>query len=214
MYDKAYAQTWIENHESGKDTFRVEYLEPYFRDTFKDLGDNFKVLDVGCGWGSLLDFLKPNIFYHGVDITVDFFDYVKNKFPKRNLILNSGRLPDSVKVSDNSFDVCVCSQVLHTLSNLEKSIEILFSKLKYNGKLVVITFSDKSKEPLIGSFNPIEKLDDVHVIGQAMLPSGLKVHAEVYFHKEKDYEKEFLKYDSFSKRELGPLFVAYECIKK
>ena len=113
----------------------------------------------------------------------------------------------------NSFDVCICSQVLHTQKNLELSVNTLFSKIKHEGKLIIITFNNASKEPLIKSYNPIEKLDKYHVVGDAILPSGLKVHSEVYFHKEEDYEKEILKYGKFKKNMLGPLFVAYYCEK-
>lgn len=213
MYDKNYVQTWIDNHESWKDSFRIDYLDPYLKEIFKDI-NNMKVLDVWCGWGVLLDFLKSNNSYCGIDVAVDFFDYIREKKSEIEIILKYGKLPSNIDVLDSFFDICVCSQVLHTVSNLENSIDTLFSKLKSNGKLIIIVFNEKSKEPLIDSFDPIEEVNDVHVIGETELPSGFKVHAEVYFHKEKDYEKQLLNHGSFKKKELGPLFVAYECIKE
>jgi hypothetical protein len=45
MYDKAYTEIWIQNHESGKDIFRVQYLEPYFREKFQNIM-NVSLLDV------------------------------------------------------------------------------------------------------------------------------------------------------------------------
>jgi len=46
-----------------------------------------------------------------------------------------------------------------------------------------------------------------------VLPSKTKIKSEVYFHGEKNYENELSKYATFSKRNLGSLFVAYECTK-
>ncbi len=213
IYGKTYAQTWIKNYESGKDSFRVKYLEPYLKKTFSNINKNQTLLDIGCGWGSLLEFLPSNTCYQGIDIAPNFFDYIKNKFSNKNINLKYGKLPNQIDVKSNHFDICVCSQVLHTVLNSEESIKTLFSKLKLNGNLFVITFNNQSKNSLISSFNQIEKLDDSYIMGELTLPSKLKIQTEIHFHKEKDYENEFLKYGYFRKTQLGPIFTAYKCTK-
>jgi len=214
MYDKTYADIWIKNHESRKDTFRVDHLEPYLEKLLGGLPDFSRILDVGCGWGSLIDFLKPTHEYLGVDVTEYFFDYIREKFPSQEIRLQHGMLPDGINGQNSAYDLVVCSQVLHALPTLEDSIDTLFAKSKKSGKVVLVTFNDASEEILRnGVFNPIYEEDDKHINGKLILPSGLKVSAEIFFHKERDYERAISKHGTFSKSDLGPLFVSYEITK-
>lgn len=215
MYDKNYAKIWIDNYESGKDTFRTDYLEPYFEKVFGTLPENARILDVGCGWGTVVSFIKPTHIYYGVDITTDFFDYIRKKFQHPNITLAFGGLPNKVNVEDSSFDFGVCSLVMHAIPNLELSIQTLFDKIKSGGRVLIIDFNDKAEEPLRNEvFNPIYEETEKYIRGEAILPSGLRVSTEAYFYKENEYENIISKYGYYNKKELGPLFVAYECIKK
>jgi ubiquinone/menaquinone biosynthesis C-methylase UbiE len=65
-----------------------------------------------------------------VDIAVDFFQYIRKKFPDRDMKLFYGTLPDNIHLPNDTFDICVCSQVLHTVPNFTDSITTLFSYVK------------------------------------------------------------------------------------
>lgn len=214
MYDKKYVQSWIKNYESGKDIFRKKNLEPYLKKTISKLPVNTKILDVGCGWGTVAKFLKKTHIYSGVDIAVDFFDYIRKKFKHPNLTLKYGALPNKINFPDNSFNVVICSLTLHVVSDLKKSIKTLFSKVKQGGKVIIIDFPDESVQEIKDCmFDPIYKENERYIKGEAILRSGTKILTEVYLHKEKDREKEILKYGSFLKKKLGGPFIVYECVK-
>jgi hypothetical protein len=104
--------------------------------------------------------------------------------------------------------------VLHTVKELNKSIEIIFSKAKTSGKVFVIDFNDSAEKMFRGgAFVDIEEDDNKHIKGTVELPSGMRVKSEIIFHKEKEIEKEIIKYGKFKKKNIGPIFVAYECVK-
>ena len=57
-YNKNYTEKWIKNYESKKDVYRVKYLEPYFKKLILNLPEKSKILDVGCGWGTIVSFFE------------------------------------------------------------------------------------------------------------------------------------------------------------
>ncbi len=212
---KEYAEIWIKNYESRKDTFRVKYLEPFLRSHIKKLPENAKVLDVGCGWGTIIKFLKPSHEYTGVDPNKYFFSYIRRKYSNREMTLLYGKLPSKLPVPDNYFDLVVCSMTLHLVESLENSIKTLFSKVKKGGKLLIVDFRDKAEKVIREKIYPVvcEETEN-HIKGISILPSGLKVCNEAFFHKEKNIEKIISSLNCrFIKRYLGDFFVAYE-IKK
>jgi len=91
-------------------------------DTLTKIGDlqNKKILDFGCGLGDLYDFLQSNKIitdYHGIDITPEFIEEAKKKYPNGKFLLGdifdvkekydyvfaSGSLSFKVKDNDNFY---------------------------------------------------------------------------------------------------------------
>lgn len=207
-----YVKAWIQNEESKKDSYRIRYLKPYLKKIVKNSKKKEKILDVGCGWGTIISFLKKNQQYVGIDKNPGFFGYIKKEYKNKNIRLTKGSLPNKLKVKANSFDLIICSMVLHYLPNIKKSIKTLISKTKEKGKLIIIDFSDKGKR-IKKEFSKEAKEKENYIKGKVKLPSGIQVHAKVHFHKEKEFEKELKKYSKLKKKHLGPLFVAYEITK-
>ena len=160
-------------------------------------------------------FLKPSHKYYGIDPVRYFFKYIKKKFKYPHLTLKEGSLPDKIPVPDENFDFIICSLVLHTLENIEKAIEIIFSKVKKKGEILIIDFRDSAEKALRKDvYNPIYEEDEKHIKGLAILPSGVKLVGETWFHKEKEIEDLISKYGEFDKEHLGDFFVAYTIIKE
>jgi len=68
-----------------------------------------RVLDVGCGTGTLQSHLKGN-YYLGLELNEQFISYAKGK--RRNVIKQ-----DALKFEDyDKFDVCVVMDLLHHLN--------------------------------------------------------------------------------------------------
>ena len=214
MYDERYANQWILNHESRKDVFRVNCIEPFVKKKIQQISDDARILDIGCGWGMVVDFIGNNQRYVGIDPTKEFFPYIKRKFPENNLTLIEGRLPHEINI-DDTFDFISCLMALHCVENLKDSLKVIFDKVRRGGKVFVLDFSDFAEERLRKeTYDPIYEEDKNHIKGVARLPSGIEVMSETFFHKELDFEKELDKYGKFEKEYLGSLFVSYEIIKQ
>jgi len=213
MYNKKYAEAWIADSLSGRDEMRVSFIFPYLKEIISQSSDDSKILDVGCGWGIAVPYLKLGQKYYGIDVTTDFFDYVKKKYPERDLVLQYGALPGPFDFEDGFFDLIICSMSLHTVEDLSSSIDNLFSKLKPSGKLVIIDFNDVSQKEIVGRFRDAE-IKENYCKGIYMLDCGKEIESEIFFHQEKDYEEELKKYGNFVKKDLCPVFVSYELVKK
>jgi putative methyltransferase (TIGR04325 family) len=87
-----------------------------------------KVLDIGCGAGHLYRSLKKldkSIIYVGVDISDLYIDMAKKCFSgEKNVSFIKGDITD-LKLSDNSYDVVVCYQVLPYLPDYKKAVREL-----------------------------------------------------------------------------------------
>lgn len=91
-----------------------------------------KVLEIGCGNGVLLDYLKKNGLATetwGVDLNSEA-EYEIDKFLM-------GKIEDVIKnISDNYFDTIICNDVLEHLFDPKGVLIMLKQKLATKGKLV------------------------------------------------------------------------------
>lgn len=219
MYNKEYARKWLKYAESGQDLFRKTYLFPYLQQTItsqviantkQDAKQDTTLLDVGCGWGGLLDYLPKGIEYTGVDPVKEFFSFIKQQHADRTLTLKKGQLPNNMPVANDSFDVVVCSMALHCVADLESSVNTIFAKAKIGGKVIIADFRDKAPPLIKKTFLRIDENKEDYVRGLYKLSNNTSILAEAYFHKEKPMEKAIRAHGKFKKTFVGPLFVGYE----
>ena len=122
---------------------RKKYLWPELIKLTKNVKNNDKVLDVGCGNGRLISaFKNKKIDYLGVDNNQELINIAKSMFTKfkflRSDILELG------KISNINFDYVFCIDVLHHLpgENLRiLAIKQLKNKIKNNGKIVLTVWN-------------------------------------------------------------------------
>lgn len=67
-----------------------------------------RVLDVGCGIGTLLEILPENIDYVGIDISPDFIEIAKKSYPGYTFIQGDARY---MPFQDRRFDVAIARSV-------------------------------------------------------------------------------------------------------
>ncbi len=90
----------------------------------KYVSKNSKILDVGCGYGRILNELYENGFNDltGVDTAENMIKRGKREFPQLNLIANpDGKIP----FNNNSFDVVILFGVLTCIPTDESQKEFL-----------------------------------------------------------------------------------------
>lgn len=94
------------------------------------LKPGFKVLDVGCGFGNLLEFLPKNISYVGIDISQNYINYAKKRYNSRGRFICA----DVTKLGLNreKFDVIFIGNLFHHLpdNDVEKLLKSLLHLIK------------------------------------------------------------------------------------
>ncbi|MVN92323.1 methyltransferase domain-containing protein [Mucilaginibacter sp. HME9299] len=116
-----------------------------------------KVLDVGCGGGrNLIWFLQNNYEVHGIDPNPEAIENVKqlsaHLAPLNSLQNFEVGVAENLPFADGSFDLLICSAVLHFASNHEHFDNMLRSMwrvLKHGGYLFVRLASNTGIENLV-----------------------------------------------------------------
>lgn len=100
------------------------------------LKPGFKVLDVGCGFGNLLEFLPKNISYVGIDISQIYINYAKKRYNSRGRFICG----DVTKLDLNreKFDVIFIGSLFHHLpdNDVEKLLKSLLPLIKKEAVVV------------------------------------------------------------------------------
>lgn len=98
-----------------------------------------KILDVGCGDGTLLSlFQGDGNELSGCDISDKAIELAKNKFGDI-AIFTTGDITHCGSLPEGEFDVIICSEVLEHIEDDELAIRNLYHKLKTEGYLIIST---------------------------------------------------------------------------
>lgn len=115
----------------------------FFDELTKNDNKDLKILDVGCGNGRNIIYLKDNgcTNVKGCDVTNEFVLICKEK----NLDVQQENIIN-LSYPDNSFDVIICIAVIHHLSTEDrriKAIEELVRIVKPGGKILIQVWAFK-----------------------------------------------------------------------
>ena len=103
-----------------------------FTSIFYNVKPNSKVIDIGCGPGSMLQRLNPNIDYLGIDVSSQYINTAKKKFGLQARFF-CGETNDFITNPNfKDADVIICNCMLHHLNDQE--VKDLFSFVKKNIK--------------------------------------------------------------------------------
>jgi cyclopropane fatty-acyl-phospholipid synthase-like methyltransferase len=98
----------------------------------------FKILDIGCGPGDILEAL-PLVDYHGFDLSSDYITSARRKYGDRGHFSVHSVNADLAKIYAD-FDLVLATGVLHHLDDSEaKSLfELALAALREGGRLVTL----------------------------------------------------------------------------
>lgn len=110
-----------------------------------DIQDGDQILDVGCGWGSLLNYLLakfPNVRATGLNLSHEQCEYIRHKMQDPQSYLSSDRFTlyegDFNNAEfDAKFDKIVSLGVFEHIGNLTQAFRKLASFLKEDGKVFI-----------------------------------------------------------------------------
>lgn len=125
----------------------TQYVNQVQLASFDWLKNSRNILDYGCGTGHSINlFLKnknPNKYnIYGADIAEDAIEQVKNKYRKfKFYTINKNRIP---QIKNNSLDAVMMCHILHHSHNHLDIFKEIYSKLKKNGKFLIIDLSSRN----------------------------------------------------------------------
>lgn len=110
--------------------------------SFVNKFENIDILDYGCGLGFFLSALTNKINKFGIEKSHYAKNYIEKNFPDIN-ILQGGE--QELQTSEKKFDIIFCHHVIEHVDDPLKLFELLKSKLKKKGILILAT-------PIVNSF--------------------------------------------------------------
>jgi 2-polyprenyl-3-methyl-5-hydroxy-6-metoxy-1,4-benzoquinol methylase len=118
----------------GADRFRRELVSSYIR---PQPGE--RVLDFGCGPGTIFPYLGDVASYTGIDLNGDHIETAKAQYGDK-ATFHCGSLETLEQEVSGPFDLAVCVGVLHHLddSDVDSLCRIIFDKLAPQGRLVTL----------------------------------------------------------------------------
>lgn len=123
----------------------TERFEWVYANFFKQDHDQ-KILEIGCGEGSLLALLSRENQVHGVDISSSGVEKTRQKgIPCHLADASNERLP----FEDSFFDVVICLETIEHVENPHRMIWEIKRALKENGRLLISIPSYKILHPYI-----------------------------------------------------------------
>ena len=110
-----------------------------------DIKDGDQILDVGCGWGSLLNYILakfPNVKATGLNLSHEQCEYIRHKMTDSQSHLSSERFTLYEKdfndaEFDTKFDKIISLGVFEHVGNLTQAFQKLASFLKEDGKVFI-----------------------------------------------------------------------------
>jgi SAM-dependent methyltransferase len=129
----------------------IERNKAYYRDDRRYLRfiipEGARVLDLGCGTGSLLSALKPSRGV-GVDFSPAMIEKAKAAYQDLEFILGDIEDPCTIASIDGEFDFIVLSDTIGSLEDIEQTLRGLYPLCSASTRLVIAYFSPLW-EPLI-----------------------------------------------------------------
>ncbi|MFZ2190144.1 MAG: class I SAM-dependent methyltransferase [Candidatus Magasanikiibacteriota bacterium] len=131
--------------EKWKKRIINEYIKPIERK---------RILDVGCGTGSILTALnkKQMIDYVGCDININYINFAKKNNPKYGHFYCCG--VDNLPTSESNFDIVLAIAIFHHLDDTTslELIKTIKQKLNKNGVFILAEPVWTEKQSLIEKF--------------------------------------------------------------
>ena len=124
-----------DNYDQTSDgKFTAKFKEEILKTCIVTNGD--KVLDVGCGNGSLIHEIsrKAKIQAYGIDISPNMIKECQKNYKDINFKVSSG---EKLDFNNNTFDTLTICCVLHHLHNADNFIKEAKRVLKQNGFLII-----------------------------------------------------------------------------
>jgi ubiquinone/menaquinone biosynthesis C-methylase UbiE len=128
-HEKRIYRDYYVNEDSGQ-TLRYKWYKDKF---FKKIV-NKTILEIGCGDGGVVQYLKEKNEVHGADISKNGVKFIEKKGIKTHLVDIS---EEKLKVKDGFFDYVIILETIEHLKSPQHAIEEIQRVLKKNGVMII-----------------------------------------------------------------------------
>ncbi len=118
------------------------------------LDKNSKILDIGCGRGKIIGRLSSKIKLENKPIGLDV---INHKDKDRRIKFFKNDAIKYLKKTNKKFDLILIKQTIHlfNLNDIKKLLDLSYSCLNYNGKILIFSLEPKKNE--IPTFSLMKK---------------------------------------------------------
>ena len=103
------------------------------------------LLDVGCGFGALIDYLDMSRYhYSGFDLSEAAIARANVRFP--NHVFSTCSVEDFVPVEDQQYDIIIFNEVLSQVRNSRDVLVRFYSFLRSGGHVVISQFQNPNPD--------------------------------------------------------------------
>ena len=137
---KIYDDLWkskLADHERLKNDGkgRVEYCADFLK-AHNRIGKGAKILDIGCGRGTLAHYLDPEVCLYGIDISEKAVSDARKVYKQADVVdLNTEKLP----YEDNFFDLVITLDVIEHVFDPLFFLKEIYRVTKSGGELILST---------------------------------------------------------------------------
>ena len=104
------------------------------------VGDNKRILELGCGTGQLLNALNPS-YGVGVDLSTNMVSIAQKNYPNLEFIQGDIENPELIKSLEGTFDYIILSDTLGFLDDCEETFSGLHSLCTSDTRLIISYYS-------------------------------------------------------------------------
>ena len=107
---------------------------------YSSITNGYKILDIGCGTGYIVNYLPKDVTYIGFDVNSKYIKYAKKKYNNLNYSFNCEYLSKDALIKYGQFDIVMMNGLVHHLND-DDTINILMlanNCLKKKGVVVGI----------------------------------------------------------------------------
>lgn len=115
----------------GSDGYRRWYVSELLKPT-----PGMRILDIGCGPGTMLRFLPKDVHYVGFDMNPKYIDYARKQFADRGSFV--AQRVGEAQIEAEGFDAVMANAILHHINDEEAAhlVNVAWSQLKPGGFLL------------------------------------------------------------------------------
>lgn len=108
--------------------------------SYSGIKQGYKILDIGCGTGYIVNYLQDGVTYVGFDVSSNYIKYAQNKYINPNYSFNCEHLTKEALSKYGQFDIVMMNGLIHHLNDNDSLNILNLAKhyLKESGTIIGI----------------------------------------------------------------------------